>query len=226
MATNVKPKPRRDYKLADGTPVKGATTIINNLGWKTPGLVWWAFRQAREHPEIKSPYEPVEAAADIGTVVHRAVELLLHGLPDTEAEKHLEQNLPAELLPQAENGLLGFYQWRDGFQFEVTDTEVPLVSELYRYGGTLDTVGLVNGERALVDLKTAADIYPDTWVQLSAYSQLWDENHPADLVKHRYALRVDKENGGFDFSYRPSLPEAWAVFEALLVIEANRKKVK
>lgn len=222
----VKPKPKRDYPLADGTKAKGVTTILENLGWKGRGLVWWAFRLGQAHPDLKSPYEPVEEAASIGTVVHRAVELLLHGLPEAEAERHIRDNLTGEAVDQAENALLAFYQWRDGSRFEVTDTEVPLVSERYRYGGTLDIAAKVHGNRALIDIKTAADIYKDTWVQLAAYEQLWNENHPEDPIKAVYALRFDKEHGGFDHKYRTDLSAAWRVFEALLTVENGRKKVK
>jgi hypothetical protein len=116
MAIDVKPKPRRLYKTADGKRVPGVTTILNNIGWKTPGLVWWAFRLGQAEPDMNSPYDKTEEAADIGTVVHRAVELLMHGLPDAEAEKHIADNLPPESIRQAENCLLAFYQWRDGFK--------------------------------------------------------------------------------------------------------------
>jgi hypothetical protein len=222
----VKAKPRRDYRLADGTPVSGVTTILNNVGWKTPGLVWWAFRLAKEHPELRTPYDELDRAADIGTVVHRAIELILHGLPDAEGERHLEENLDSGQLVQAENCLLAFYQWRDGVKLEVTDTEVALVSERYRYGGTLDYAGVVGMGRVLLDLKTASGIYPDTWVQLAAYGQLWNEAHPYDPVRGYYVLRVDKDSAGFDHAYRPDLSEAFAAFLAAQILHEKKKKIK
>ncbi len=226
MATDVKPKPRRDYRLSDDTKVAGVTTIINNIGWKSPGLVWWSFRLGQSHPELNSPYDVTEKAADIGTVVHRAVELIMHGLPDIEAENHLEENLDSSQLAQAENCLLAFYQWRDGFNLEITDTEVALVSETYQYGGTLDYVAKVAGKRVLVDLKTASGVYPDTWVQLAAYGQLWDETHPDDKVGGYYILRIDKETAGFDNPYRPSLSAAFEAFLAAKILHDLKKRIK
>jgi hypothetical protein len=226
MAIDVKQKPRRLYKTADGKRVPGVTTILNNIGWKTPGLVWWAFRLGQAEPDMNSPYDKTDEAADIGTVVHRAVELLMHGLPDAEAEKHIADNLPPESIRQAENCLLAFYQWRDGFRLEVTDTEVALVSEDYRYGGTLDYVARVAGARVLVDLKTASGVYPDTWAQLAAYGQLWNENHPGDPVMGYYVLRIDKESAGFDNPYRPDLTDAFQAFVAARKLHDLKARIK
>lgn len=226
MSTDVKSKPKRNYQLADGTKVKGVTTILGNLGWKTPGLTWWAFKLGQEHPELRSPYESVDEAADIGTVVHRAVELLMHGLPDAEAEKQIAENLGGDARSMAETALLGFYQYRDSTKLTVLETEIALVSEEYGYGGTVDYLIELNGARYLADLKTASAIYGDMWVQLAAYGQLLRENRPDEPIAGFYIFRVDKETGGFDVSYRPALSEAWKVFQALLAIEANKKKVK
>jgi hypothetical protein len=150
----------------------------------------------------------------------------MHGLPDADAEKHIGDNLPPESVDKAENALLAFYQWRDAFQLTVLETEVALVSQEYGYGGTIDYVAEVNGARVIVDLKTSGGIYGDMWVQLAAYGELWKENHPDDPIAGYYILRIDKETGGFDNSYRPNLPEAWVVFKALLRIDRVKKAVK
>jgi hypothetical protein len=150
----------------------------------------------------------------------------MHGLPDAEAERHISENLPAESVQAAENCLLAFYQWRDGSELEITDTEIMLVSEHYRYGGTIDYAARVAGNRVLVDLKTASGIYPDTWVQLAAYGQLWDEHHPDDPIKGYYVLRIDKETAGFDHSYRPDLSDAFKAFLCARDLHDLKKKIK
>lgn len=223
----VKPKPRRDYRLTDGTKVPGVTTVLNEIGWKTPGLVWWAFRMGQANPDARTPYEETDRAADIGTVVHRAVELIMHGEPEVEAEGHIRSNLPREDHDAAENALLAFYRWRDSVKLDVTDTEVALVSEHLRCGGTIDYVAKVAGARSMVDLKTSGGIYPDMWAQVGTYGAMWDEAHPEDpIVGGFYLLRIDKESGGFDFAYRPDLSLGVEAFKAARVLYDIRKQLK
>ena len=225
MATAVKDKPRRDYRTKDGTRVPGVTTVLGNLGWKTPGLVIWSFREGQKHPELSTPYEITEEAADIGTVVHRAVELVMHGAPTAEAEAHIRETLAEDQWDRAESSLLGFYRWRDSSQVEVVDTEVALVSEL-GFGGTIDYVARVGGVLSILDLKTSKAVYGDMLVQVAAYGRLWTEHHPDQPISDYYILRIDKESAGFDYAYRSGLTEAWDVFRACLTIHQLKRVVR
>jgi len=108
----------------------------------------------------------------------------------------------------------------------VTDTEIALVSEQLRVGGTIDYIGKVNGHRALLDLKTSGGIYPDMWVQVATYGFMWNEAHPDDPIAGYYVLRIDKETGGFDYSYRPDLSFAVEAFRAAKKLHDIKKRLK
>ncbi len=41
--------PQLIYRTADGTQVPGVTTVLgSSLGWKTPGLIHWAWKLGTE----------------------------------------------------------------------------------------------------------------------------------------------------------------------------------
>lgn len=88
-----------------------------------------------------------------------------------------------------------------------------MVSEQYRFGGTPDAIGKVDGELCLIDWKTSNSVYSDYLIQIAAYKHLWEENHPGQLITGGYHLcRFAKENGDFAHHYYPDLEEAWRLF--------------
>jgi hypothetical protein len=225
MATEVKAKPRRDYRLADNIRVPGVTTVIGGqLAWSKGALMYWAWNEGREGRDFR---KTSEEAANIGTIVHRAIELVLHGRPDSEAEQYITDNLSGEQIAKAENSLLAFHHWREGFGVEVTDTELAIVSEKHRVGGTIDIVARAHDKRTLVDLKTSKNVYADHRIQLATYGKLYEEVHPDDpITGGYYLLRVDKEDGGFAFYYWPSLEEEFETFLLLRQLYDKQKKLK
>ena len=60
---------------------------------------------------------------------------------------------------------------------DIEKCEVPLFSEIWRYGGTPDLPCSLNGKDALIDVKSGAES-PVTGIQLAAYSQLFIPRAP------------------------------------------------
>jgi len=56
-------------------------------------------------------------------------------------------------------------------QIEILDQEKTIWSNKYRYAGTLDLLVKLNGEVAVLDVKTGKDIYPESFIQCSAYAK-------------------------------------------------------
>lgn len=222
------PRPKAGYRLADGRRVSGVTTVIKQIGWNAEPLKWWAFRAGQQHPDLSSPYEVVDQAADIGTAVHAGIEQALHGLPDDDVQTFVAGELEGdEQVEKALKALGGFFQWRDMVSLEPVEQEVSLVSETYEYGGTLDLVARVGGKLALVDWKTSGGIYRETLIQLAAYGELWDENHvDRPLDGGYYCLRVDKQHGGFEFRFWPEVLAWWPPFEYALELKKLDKALK
>jgi hypothetical protein len=90
---------------------------------------------------------------------------------------------------------------------------MPLVSEVYQFGGTPDAIGRVNGELCLLDWKTSNSVYSDYLLQLAAYRVLWEEINPdRPLMGGFHLLRFSKEHGDFAHHFYRDLSEAWEMF--------------
>ena len=212
--------PRIPYKLKDGTPVRGTTTIAGRFK-DSGGLLVWANREGLAGRNLN---ESRDKAASIGTLTHSMVEARMHGKPIPPPT-----GFSPEDADKAHTGYRAYLEWEEQTQFVVTDTEMNLVSEVYKYGGTPDGVGTISGKPALFDLKTANATYAEILIQLAAYRNLLVENgypRPEKIV----ALRVGKDYGDFHYHSWPYtvIDMAWDAFKHMLSlypIMADLKKL-
>lgn len=110
-----------------------------------------------------------DTAADAGTIAHDMVECFVKGRefdPGVYDPKLIEMAKPA---------FEAFQTWAEQTRFAIEETETPLVSKVYRFGGTRDAI-LVAGKRAMGDWKSSNSIYPEYLCQLAAYAILDEEN--------------------------------------------------
>lgn len=171
--------PTQPYKLKDGTRVSGVTTIISGvqLGG-VEGLLYWANKEGLEGRNYK---DSRQSAADAGTCAHAMVEASIHGtMADLSAFK-------TETVERAKGAFDAYLKWATQTKLQAVQTELPLVSEVHRYGGTLDAV-LVDGELAIGDWKTSNSIRASMLLQLAAYGELWNEHHPDQPITGGYHL--------------------------------------
>lgn len=204
--TQASGRPKGGYQLADGSKVPGVTTIIGRF--KDSGaLMHWAFQQGKAGKERL--YDDAERAADIGSYAHDCVRAWLRDEfpPPTPLDE------PATL--QAGTAFAAFLEWAEQTKLSVTATEVPLVSEEYRFGGTLDAIGVVGDKLCLLDWKTSNGVYPDYLIQLAAYRFLWETHNPDQVIRGFHLLRFAKEHGDFAHHYFPNLDEGWRMFVLL-----------
>lgn len=128
------PTAKAGYRVKDGTRVPSVTTIIGKFK-EAGGLMHWAWQlgiAGKDYREVR------DEAADAGTLAHALVEQWIRKQP-------LAVNGPDEVVQKACNAFNIFMQWANQSRLEVTETEVALVSEKHRFGGTLDAM-LVNGK--------------------------------------------------------------------------------
>lgn len=217
-------RPKGGYQLKDGTKVPGVTTITNRFK-DSGGLMFWAFEQGASGADTL--YEKRDEAADVGSFVHARWEAQLSGnpLPLYPATFTHEQN------SQAQNGLQAANRWLEDTVLKITPVEAPLVSDLYHYGGTPDAVGLGKRGESLVDWKTGKDIYPETWMQMSAYIQLIRENSAIKRIEDGvHVIRFGKVGGEFAHLHvpldHPGLILAWEQFQALIGCYERDKRLK
>ena len=161
----------------DGEHFDGVTTILkplSELAYKNISLA------------------VMEAARQLGMAVHKVIELDIKGTLD-------EDSLDDVLRPY-------LFAWR---QFKAQSGFIPLLSEQrvfsirYRYAGTLDIFGILNGDAALIDAKRVCMVQPVTGPQLAAYEIALRECQPevvANAVSgpapgriNRFALQLKPE---------------------------------
>ena len=215
-------RPKGGYRLKNGKKVPGVTTIIGRFK-DSGGLLWWAFAQgqAAERGEINSLYDKRDEAAEAGTLAHDMVEAKIRGwkMPD------LSQYTP-EISKQAQQGYENYLRWEQTSNIEVIETEVSLVSEKYKFGGTLDAL-MSHGKRALGDWKTSNGVYADMIIQLAAYKQLWEENYPDNPIEGGFHLcRFSKEHADFTHHFWAELDDAWEQFKLFRRAYEIDKKLK
>lgn len=208
------------YKNSQGQRIPGTTTVIGvNLGWNKRALMNWAWEQGINGLDYRGTKDK---AASIGTVAHAMIEADLKGKDWRELVDM--RNITDEMVEKAHNAFSAWKQWTSLFSFQLVGSEVSLISETYQYGGTID-VATVQGDLSILDLKTSNNVYEDHKIQLAAYKQLWDENHPDNPCQALYLLRLGKDDGAFAYYYWPQLPAAWEAFKCLLTLHSLKKAV-
>lgn len=206
------------YKNANGESLPGVTTVISgNLGWSQNALMWWAWDQGTKGLNFR---DTSQKACDIGSCAHAMVEHDLHGKVFDTAQ------YPKDVIEKAENAFMAWLDWCKLVDFKLVAAEISLIDEDMGYGGTLDQV-LIKGKLALSDIKTSKAIYPDHWIQLSAYKNLWEKNYPdKPLLSGYYILQINKEDGSFSYHHKIDLSHHWEAFQHLLALNKLKKILK
>lgn len=170
------------YYTKNGELTVGVTTALSVLS--KPSLINWAWNCGLKGEDYKKVRD---VGGEVGTITHLLTTSELQNVvPDL---KEFRQND----IDSATLCLNSFHEWRKGHTLEVIHVEKPLVSEKYRYGGTPDFLGYVNGELELIDFKSSNGIWNDYYYQVAAYHNLERENGYEQLKKARI-LRFSKGN--------------------------------
>lgn len=208
----MKTKAHQRYKLIDGTPVPGVTTITNQLN--KPALIPWANRMGLAGIDT-SKY--VDDKAMIGTLAHEMILAHLSKRAVDTADYSKNQ------IDLAENAFLSYLEWEKGHKVEPIMTEYQLVSERYLYGGTLDFFGRVDGMFELVDFKTGSGIYDEMWFQVAAYGGLKVYMPPS---KYRILNIPRTEDEAFKEEFKTDLSLHFEAFLKLLDFYYLNKRIK
>ena len=204
------------YKLADGTRVPGATTVLGILS--KPALIHWAWDLGMQKIDYKKYRDTL---ADIGTLAHLLVLNRHLGNEEVDLSPY-----SAEQIDKAENSLLKYYEWESKHTIEPVLIEEPMVSELHRYGGTIDCLAQVDGVLTLLDIKTGKGIYAEFGHQLAAY--LWLLREYGHDPKQAMILRLGRsEDEGFEVKEygMKELETHWKLFKHCLEIYSLKKQI-
>lgn len=196
-----------EYRTKDGERVPSTTTVTGRFK-DSAGLLRWANAEGLAGRKL---YED-QSALDVGSIVHRMVEARIHGGPESYG------SVPDEYLDRVHSSFSAFTAWFDAYEFEIVATEIPLVSEEWKFGGTIDSVLRdKQGRLCIGDWKTSNAVYADYLLQLAAYGWLWNEHAPKDaqISGGFHLVRFSKEHGDMEHRHFPELDDAWTMFTLL-----------
>lgn len=176
------------YKAKDGARIPSVTTVLSGLGWKTDGLMFWAHGIGLSGVPLN---EARTKTADAGTLAHAMAAANITGADAPDLS-----DVDDDTRARAEDAFAQYLAWRKISRLELVASEIPLVSETYRYGGTPDAIAVFDGAAGLIDFKSAKSLYGDHVIQVAAYWKLWEENNPTLPLSHWHVFRFP-EIGGF-----------------------------
>ena len=194
------------YKLAAGNRVPSVTTITGRYK-DSSALIHWAWEEGINGRDYR---ESRDKAAGAGTLAHAMIEAYLRKelLP-------LPANYTEEMYAAALNSFNAAKAWLESSKMNIVYSEVPLVSEVYRFGGRLDAIAELDGQLSLADWKTGG-IYAEHLIQVAGYAILWEENYPDKPLTGGFELcRFSRDHGDFSHKHLPTLPEAKEAFLAM-----------
>jgi hypothetical protein len=107
-----------------------------------------------------------------------------------------------------------WFEWWRNARLEVVATEWPLVSDVYAFGGTIDSILRDDKSRLSIgDWKTSNGIYPEQLLQVAAYGILWNEHNPEEPISGGYHIvRFSKEHGDLEHRHYANLDDAIDLF--------------
>lgn len=172
------------YVLSDGEEVIGASSIAKVDD--DPGrLIGWAWGQGRKGLDC---HKTRDQAAEAGSVGHFMIQCFFLG-KQPDFKKVAQTSIEA-----GEKVFKKFQAWWEENELIFVASELELVSEVYRYGGTTDIVARDQKDQVwMIDIKTGKSIYPSNWYQIAGLGELWRENYGEPVYKH-LILRLPRTN--------------------------------
>lgn len=179
----------------DGKRMWGTTTILSVIA--KPALIGWSANMAVDYIENalagqqnvasktwKEAMEPLdlnvvfkearvahtkrkESAGEAGTLVHAELEKLIKVAIqlDGRIEEYMVRD---DMSPQAKE----FVQWAIVNKAKFLASEIRLYSEKLWVAGTADFICEIKGKLYVGDIKTSSAIYPEMFIQASAYAHM------------------------------------------------------
>jgi hypothetical protein len=211
------PLATQPYRDGSGRRIPSVTTILARFK-DSGGLLYWANQQGLEGKTLD---EARLEATTPGSIGHLMVEAHING------REFVPNGYPPELIEKARAAFAAYLSWEKMTAITFRHTEVPLISEKHRFGGTLDAIGQIGGELVLCDWKCANSVYADYLFQLAAYRLLWEENYPDHPIRGGFHLcRFAKEQGDFSHHYFPALDEEAETFLAMRALYDRVKQTE
>lgn len=207
--TPIEKRGSRYYKIDGIDELYPSVTTVTGAVLNKPALVPWAKRVALENMSAElyhamandividelfvddavkrsmaRPDKLKDAAADLGTRVHAAIDAIIKG------EKY-------EKTPDIETGVNAFLAWRKEKGIEIVQSEVRVFSKELEVAGCVDAIGRnKDGGLVVLDWKTSRGVYLEMAYQVGGYALCLEELLD-DTVAEAWIIRFpkNKEDG-------------------------------
>lgn len=194
------------YKTSDGQVIPGVTTITKQID-SGGALIHWAWKLGSEGHDYRKVRDE---SASVGTLAHTRIMGIL-------ADKEVDMgDFTKNQIDKSQISVDKFLKFRSDHKLETILMEEPLVSEKYRYGGTCDWYGKLDGIPTLIDYKTGSGVYPEHYLQINGgYRHLLEEH--GHEVQKAMILHINTDEGFYDL--RPLSDDTekyWKAFKCLV----------
>ena len=159
-----------------------------------------------------------QEAADVGTQVHKWVELFIKAKTDNDTPK-----IPDD--PKVFNGISAFLKWVDEHKVKFLSSEKHIYSKKYKYAGIMDAEAVIGGKTCVVDFKTSKGIYPEFRLQVAAYQAAVEEETGKDYSGDKWIVRFGKEDGEFEAHQFGEQTEDFKAFLSALTLRKRLKEL-
>jgi hypothetical protein len=185
----------RFYLDSKNNPVPSVTTVLNKTSNKKESIQQWRNRVGEEEAN-----RIIKQSTDIGTMVHKALELCLN----EQEWRNFSDNQDGVL---AERMTEKFIESGLNSITEVWGLEVGLILDGL-YAGTADCVGKINGVPSLIDFKTARKMKKREWIedyflQCCAYANAHNVMFNTD-INQIVILMIDRDLIFKEFIVKPT----------------------
>jgi len=195
-----------EYTLADGTKACGVTTVLDE--WKETLFGW------------KSP--EIERAADIGHQLHGLIHRANCGTGAKGVKLHPETML------EVATGMASWMMWCAARNPRVIGSEIQLISEKWRIGGTMDAKMWIDGDLWAIDWKPMS-LRTSARLQLTAYSEMDREVNPTSATDNLMLVglsRSPKDGPGFVERRWEKNPADVQIFQSIVDLRSAREGLR
>lgn len=222
----------------DGKPMHGTTTVLGVIA--KPALISWAAnmvastikdRAEKIEDEYLVPEELLEEArtahtkkkekaGEAGTEVHAEIERIIKNAIEKCGGYICPDDVKTET-PQVRQ----FISWAMGSGVRFLASELRLYSESLWVAGTADFVCEIGEKLYIGDIKTSSAIYPEHFIQASAYAHMAQEMGLHEGFHGVTIVNIPKK-GGLNVQENYDLEGNFECFKACLTIYKQLKSIK
>jgi hypothetical protein len=152
-----------------------------------------------------------ESAGEWGTEVHTQAEEYINYCIEKEG------GMAGTPFPKDYPKINHFIKWAADNKVKFLASEKHVYSKEMWVGGICDIICEIDGKRYVGDIKTSSGIYPEAFIQCSAYAEMLKEMGEYEKFDGVVILNL-KKDGTFDYKYNYDMEGNFKCFQAALTI--------